>query len=151
MGLYLSHMDAASYFTSLNPCNLQIAHVLIWINTVYSILSQHYPWSEYDFLEISHALLLKIKFILFLWTIIFQVSKAKSSVWKKQLDPFTREMNRADVANLQSRSNFLRNPRFVPPSAPGGSKTLVKSKRRLPKETGIKAVPEKPRYVHSFC
>ena len=48
-----------------------------------------------------------------------------------------REVDRKDLANLQARVNYKRNPRFVPPSASSGGKSLIKKHSAVPKEVGI--------------
>lgn len=53
-----------------------------------------------------------------------------------------REVDRKDLANLQARVNYLRNPRYVPPSAPPGGKSLIKPCRPKPKEVGIQSKVE---------
>ncbi|XP_013414779.1 deleted in lung and esophageal cancer protein 1 [Lingula anatina] len=57
----------------------------------------------------------------------------RNADWKAQLDPLQREVDRADLALLQARADYLKNPRFVPPSAPGGGRTLIKPKKKKPK------------------
>ena len=61
------------------------------------------------------------------------------------MHPDEREVNRNDLANLQSRVDYLKNPRHVPPSAQG-NRTLVKTSKKKPKEIGIKTKPENERY-----
>ena len=54
-----------------------------------------------------------------------------------------REINRKDLENLQARVDYLKNPRHVPPSAPGIGKSLIKSNKKKPKEIGVKPKPDK--------
>ena len=49
-----------------------------------------------------------------------------------------RERDRQDLANLQSKVNYRRNPRYVPPSAPPGGRTLIKGYNPVSKEIGVK-------------
>ena len=49
-----------------------------------------------------------------------------------------REQDRQDLANLQSKVNYKRNPRYVPPSASPGGRTLIKGYNPPSKEIGIK-------------
>ncbi|KAK3108686.1 hypothetical protein FSP39_013370 [Pinctada imbricata] len=62
--------------------------------------------------------------------------------WKLHLNETQREIDRTDLANLQAKVNFKRNPRHVPPSAPPGGRTLIKAHRPRPKEVGIEFKPE---------
>ncbi|XP_061179869.1 deleted in lung and esophageal cancer protein 1-like isoform X2 [Saccostrea echinata] len=59
------------------------------------------------------------------------------AAWKLHLSEEKREMDRNDLANLQAKINFQRNPRHVPPSAPPGGRTLIKDNKPKPKEIGI--------------
>lgn len=49
-----------------------------------------------------------------------------------------REQDRHDLATLQAKVNYKRNPRYVPPSAPAGGRSLVKGYNPVPKEIGLK-------------
>lgn len=59
------------------------------------------------------------------------------AAWKLHLNEEQREIDRTDLANLQAKVNFRRNPRHVPPSAPPGGRTLIKDGKSKPKEIGI--------------
>nr|XP_006817129.1 PREDICTED: LOW QUALITY PROTEIN: deleted in lung and esophageal cancer protein 1-like [Saccoglossus kowalevskii] len=59
--------------------------------------------------------------------------------WKEHMHPAKREIDRTDLALLHHRSDFLRNPRHRPPSAPEGSKTLIKPNTIKHKLGGAKA------------
>ena len=69
-----------------------------------------------------------------------------NDLWKKQISAETREEVRREVANMQARVDFLKNPRHAPPSAHGGSRSLVKGHKRAAKEFGAKAPPEPEKY-----
>ena len=74
---------------------------------------------------------------------MFQANLANRETWKEQMRPDEREVERTDLANLQSRVDYLKNPRHVPPSAKGGNcRTLVKSSKKKPKEFGNKSKPD---------
>ncbi|XP_021361346.1 deleted in lung and esophageal cancer protein 1-like isoform X1 [Mizuhopecten yessoensis] len=66
----------------------------------------------------------------------------KRGGWKIHMSEAQREVDRKDLANLQARVNYMRNPRFVPPSAPPGGKSLVMPSRPKPKEFGIQSKPD---------
>ncbi|XP_060064823.1 deleted in lung and esophageal cancer protein 1-like [Ylistrum balloti] len=66
----------------------------------------------------------------------------KRGGWKIHMSEAQREVDRKDLANLQARVNYVRNPRFVPPSAPPGGKSLIKPCRPKPKEIGIQSKPD---------
>jgi hypothetical protein len=70
--------------------------------------------------------------------------KDGNKYWQKHMKEEQREVDRTDLANLEGRSNFLRNPRTIPPSAAGGGRSLIKSYKKIPKELGFKPKPEKP-------
>ncbi|XP_056008414.1 deleted in lung and esophageal cancer protein 1-like isoform X2 [Ostrea edulis] len=57
--------------------------------------------------------------------------------WKVHLSEEQREIDRTDLANLQAKVNFRRNPRHVAPSVPPGGRTLIKDHKQKPKEIGI--------------
>ncbi|XP_077978029.1 deleted in lung and esophageal cancer protein 1-like [Glandiceps talaboti] len=59
--------------------------------------------------------------------------------WQENMTPKKREVDRTDLALLHRRSNFLRNPRHRPPSAPEGSKTLIKPDKVVKELGGAKA------------
>nr|XP_022304299.1 deleted in lung and esophageal cancer protein 1-like isoform X2 [Crassostrea virginica] len=67
---------------------------------------------------------------------LMESSKALAA-WKPHLSEEQREIDRTDLANLQAKVNFRRNPRYVPPSAPPGGRTLIKDSKQKPKEIGI--------------
>ena len=58
------------------------------------------------------------------------------------MNPDLREVNRVDLSNLQAKVDYLKNPRYIPPSA-SGARTLIKPQKKQPKEVGIKTKPEK--------
>ena len=70
-----------------------------------------------------------------------------SDLWKKQVSAETREDVRKEVANLQAKVDYLKNPRHAPPSAHGASRSLVKGHKRVAKEFGAKPPAEPERYV----
>lgn len=65
--------------------------------------------------------------------------------WKMHMNESLREVDRKDLANLNAMVNYQRNPRHIPPSAPPGGRTLVKSNKPKPKEFGIQSKPETPK------
>lgn len=70
--------------------------------------------------------------------VIYKIQQDKTvAAWKLHLNEEQREIDRTDLANLQAKVNFRRNPRHVPPSAPPGGKTLIKDSKSKPKEIGI--------------
>ncbi|XP_069130810.1 deleted in lung and esophageal cancer protein 1-like isoform X4 [Argopecten irradians] len=66
----------------------------------------------------------------------------KRGGWKIHMSEAQREVDRKDLANLQARVNYVRNPRFVPPSALPGGRSLIMPGRPKPKEIGIQAKPD---------
>ncbi|XP_071158552.1 deleted in lung and esophageal cancer protein 1-like isoform X2 [Mytilus edulis] len=58
--------------------------------------------------------------------------------WKIYMSEEQREQDRQDLATLQSKVNYKRNPRFVPPSATPGGRTLIKGYNPVSKQVGIK-------------
>ncbi|KAK2147788.1 hypothetical protein LSH36_535g01010 [Paralvinella palmiformis] len=64
-------------------------------------------------------------------------------LWKLQINAEEREYNRRDLANLQAKVEYLKNPRHIPPSAVGAPKVLNKPCKKKAKEIGIKIVPDK--------
>lgn len=58
--------------------------------------------------------------------------------WKRYMSEEQREQDRQDLANLQSKVNYKRNPRYVAPSASPGGRTLIKGYNPSSKEIGIK-------------
>ncbi|KAL5006767.1 hypothetical protein ScPMuIL_015573 [Solemya velum] len=69
----------------------------------------------------------------------------KSDAWKMHMNSEQREVDRKDLAILQSKVNFLRNPRHVPPSTTPGGKSLIKASKIKPKEIGIQSKIELPK------
>ncbi|KAK6165505.1 hypothetical protein SNE40_022422 [Patella caerulea] len=57
--------------------------------------------------------------------------------WKLNMSTEQREKDRQDLANMNAKINFLRNPRHIPPSAPPGCRTLIKQFKKKPKEICI--------------
>ncbi|XP_028825910.1 deleted in lung and esophageal cancer protein 1 isoform X2 [Denticeps clupeoides] len=53
----------------------------------------------------------------------------RKSSWKRQPNTKRRAEEREDVLKLKERQNFLRNPRFLTPSAERGCKSLILSKK----------------------
>ena len=73
-----------------------------------------------------------------------QAKFPSSDAWKQQLNEDQREQERISLNNLQAKVNYSRNPRFIPPSAPGaGSRSLIKGDKLTPKQIGIQAKQEK--------
>ena len=70
-----------------------------------------------------------------------------NDLWKDQISAETREDVRKEVANMQKRVDFMKNPRHAPPSAHTGSRSLVKGQRKVAKEFGAKPPPEPDRHV----
>ncbi|XP_071102579.1 deleted in lung and esophageal cancer protein 1-like [Haliotis cracherodii] len=62
--------------------------------------------------------------------------------WKQHMTEEQREMERHDLANLQAKTNYLRNQRFLSGSAPPGIRTLIKSHKKKAKEIGVEPKPE---------
>ncbi|CAC5401955.1 unnamed protein product [Mytilus coruscus] len=62
----------------------------------------------------------------------------KEHGWKIYMSEEQREQDRQDLATLQSKVNYKRNPRFVPPSATPGGRTLIKGYNPVSKQVGIK-------------
>ena len=61
-----------------------------------------------------------------------------------------REQNRAQLAILEDRVNYLRNKRFLEPSDPKAAGSLIRPKHQKPKEFGIKPIPEPMMYVVNY-
>ena len=59
---------------------------------------------------------------------------SKSSVWKESMKPDQRQVEREDLKRLQSKAEYKRNPRFVPPLK-GGLIKLSKEKKKKKLET----------------
>ena len=53
-----------------------------------------------------------------------------------------RQVDRGDLAMVDAKVNYLRNPRYLPPSATG-NQAIIKSSKRKPKEINIQPKPEK--------
>ena len=70
-----------------------------------------------------------------------------NDLWKKQVSAEAREDVRREVANLQAKVDYLKNPRHAPPSAHGASRSLVKGNKRVAKEFGAKPPPEPERFA----
>ena len=70
-----------------------------------------------------------------------------NDLWKKQVSAEAREDVRREVANLQAKVDYLKNPRHAPPSAHGASSSLVKGNKRVAKEFGAKPPPEPERFA----
>ncbi|XP_033743778.1 deleted in lung and esophageal cancer protein 1-like isoform X2 [Pecten maximus] len=66
----------------------------------------------------------------------------KRGGWKIHMNEAQREVDRKDLANLQARVNYVRNPRYVPPSALPGGRSLIMPGRPKPKEIGIQSKPD---------
>lgn len=73
-------------------------------------------------------------------------NKAKQ-LWMAELPAEERSQNRAELAILEDRVNFLRNKRFLKPSDPNAAGSLIRPKHPRPKEFGIKPMPEPMMYV----
>ncbi|XP_041367117.1 deleted in lung and esophageal cancer protein 1-like [Gigantopelta aegis] len=70
---------------------------------------------------------------------------SKHDEWKKQMHEEQREMDRKDLANLQAKVHYLRNPRCVPKTTSTETHTLIKTHKRKPKEIGINDKRPEPR------
>uniref|UniRef100_H3B754 DLEC1 cilia and flagella associated protein n=1 Tax=Latimeria chalumnae TaxID=7897 RepID=H3B754_LATCH len=60
-----------------------------------------------------------------------QSSMLKKSMWRYEMSEADRVLERAELAKLQERHNFLKNPRFLPPYASHGGKSLIIPKKKL--------------------
>ncbi|ESO99860.1 hypothetical protein LOTGIDRAFT_238689 [Lottia gigantea] len=61
----------------------------------------------------------------------------QSGNWKLQLNTEQRDQDRQDLAMMNAKVNYLRNPRYIPPSAPPGCRLLTKQFKKKPKEICI--------------
>ncbi|XP_053374594.1 deleted in lung and esophageal cancer protein 1-like isoform X2 [Mercenaria mercenaria] len=61
----------------------------------------------------------------------------RNDAWKQQMSEEQREQERISLQNLNATTNYPRNPRFIPPSAPPGGRSLIKNKKVKAKEIGI--------------
>ncbi|XP_060555800.1 deleted in lung and esophageal cancer protein 1-like isoform X2 [Ruditapes philippinarum] len=66
----------------------------------------------------------------------------RNDAWKQQMNEEQREQERISLQNLNAKTNYPRNPRFIPPSAPTGGRSLIKSKKVRAKEIGIQPQKE---------
>ncbi|XP_043923496.1 deleted in lung and esophageal cancer protein 1 [Protopterus annectens] len=57
----------------------------------------------------------------------------KKSVWKEEMSTEDRVQDRAYLAMLEERHNFLKNPRFLPPNDPRGGKSLIIPQNKIEK------------------
>ncbi|XP_064614552.1 LOW QUALITY PROTEIN: deleted in lung and esophageal cancer protein 1-like [Liolophura sinensis] len=73
-----------------------------------------------------------------------QLGVPLNKLWQNHLPTEQREVDKRDMANLESKVNFMCNPRHIPPSAPPGGRSLIQHSKKKPKEIGIKSKPEKP-------
>lgn len=66
------------------------------------------------------------------WSLCFsqKSSASQKADWKGSKCKAERE-ERAYLAKLEKRQNFLKNPRFFPPNAPHGGKSLVMSQGQV--------------------
>ncbi|XP_074658571.1 deleted in lung and esophageal cancer protein 1-like isoform X2 [Tubulanus polymorphus] len=65
--------------------------------------------------------------------------KPMNNLWQEHTSEFQREQNRIDLANLEARTNFLKNPRHqVSRAEIGETRSLLKPRNKPPKEIGIK-------------
>nr|XP_014342849.1 PREDICTED: deleted in lung and esophageal cancer protein 1 isoform X1 [Latimeria chalumnae]XP_014342850.1 PREDICTED: deleted in lung and esophageal cancer protein 1 isoform X1 [Latimeria chalumnae] len=62
-----------------------------------------------------------------------QSSMLKKSMWRYEMSEADRVLERAELAKLQERHNFLKNPRFLPPYASHGGKSLIIPKKVVQK------------------
>ncbi|RXM99899.1 Deleted in lung and esophageal cancer protein 1 [Acipenser ruthenus] len=58
-------------------------------------------------------------------------SVAKKPAWKDEMSESDRVQERADLANLDKRHNFIKNPRFQPPHIQRGGKSLIVPPRKV--------------------
>ncbi|EHB00377.1 Deleted in lung and esophageal cancer protein 1 [Heterocephalus glaber] len=54
-----------------------------------------------------------------------KASPPKNKKWMKHLRVPQRELERLQLAGMESRSHFLKNPRFFPPNTPHGGRSLI--------------------------
>ena len=118
-------MSQIMFVYSILIC-LQCTRLFTVYSSVYSVLNLH---------QIISSLILQGN------------QNLRSQVWKDQLNPEEREVNRTDLANLQARVDYLKNPRHEAPSTTPLAKTLIKAHKKPPKEVGIKPAPEKSGWV----
>ena len=59
---------------------------------------------------------------------------SKSAVWRESMKPDKRQVEREDLQRLQSKAEYKRNPRFVPPLKGGLTKVAKKKKPDIDKE-----------------
>ncbi|KAL4222937.1 Deleted in lung and esophageal cancer protein 1 [Mactra antiquata] len=66
----------------------------------------------------------------------------KNDAWKQQMSEEQRERERVSLQNLNATTNFARNPRHIPPSAPPGGRSIIKAPKVKAKEIGIQPKKE---------
>lgn len=66
---------------------------------------------------------------------------SKSAVWRESMKPDKRQVEREDLQRLQSKAEYKRNPRFVPPLKGGLTKVAKKKKPDIDKERPQSADP----------
>ncbi|KAL8567948.1 hypothetical protein ACOMHN_029123 [Nucella lapillus] len=64
-----------------------------------------------------------------------------TNAWKTYMGTEQRQIDRGDLAQVDAKVSYKRNPRFLPP-ADTGNETLVKPSRRKPKQINIQPKPE---------
>lgn len=62
-----------------------------------------------------------------------KLGSAKKPSWKDEMPMEEREQTRADLARLENRHNFLKNPRFFPPNTLHGGRSLIAPIRKTEK------------------
>ncbi|XP_059148965.1 deleted in lung and esophageal cancer protein 1-like [Physella acuta] len=71
-----------------------------------------------------------------------QAEFPKKSGWKEFLSEEQREADRKALDMLHSKVNFLKNPRFIPPSELSDPKSLLLPKKKISKQLGKNVEPE---------
>ena len=64
-----------------------------------------------------------------------------AEAWKTYMRTEKRQTDRGDLALVEAKVNYLRNPRYLPPSVTG-NKAIIKPSKRKPKEINIQPKPE---------
>ncbi|XP_067386498.1 deleted in lung and esophageal cancer protein 1-like [Emydura macquarii macquarii] len=68
-------------------------------------------------------------------------SSLHKSVWKDNMYKADREQDRAYLARLENRHNYLRNPRFFPPNTLNGGKSLIFPQKKVERMIAERKVP----------
>uniref|UniRef100_A0A8C8SS49 Deleted in lung and esophageal cancer protein 1 Ig-like domain-containing protein n=1 Tax=Pelusios castaneus TaxID=367368 RepID=A0A8C8SS49_9SAUR len=81
---------------------------------------------------------------------VFVLKKSSSlhkSLWKDNMYRADREQDRAYLARLENRHNYLKNPRFFPPNTLNGGKSLIFPQKKVEQMIADGKVPFDERYM----